>query len=1355
MATDAIGSGQQVSLDDVRGRGLAFGAVIESILLPFASLKLTVVLFFAAVLLIFIGTTAQYYIDMWEVMDRIFRVWVAWIEVRFLFPRSFFPTWPESLPDLRVSRSAFPFPGGALIGLLMVVNLLSAHLIRFRIQAKGSRLAAGLILLLIGFAITWLVIVSGHNYSGLQDESPFRQWTSLWILIRAGVSALALVFTYLFLSNWRKESTTRYQRWVEGSISAALLVTAVLLWARGTQLYLGDAGMRILWQLIKASVAAYVLLIACKLLFKKRAGVVLLHGGVALMMFGQFYVANYDVEEQMSLIEGQSVNYAHDIRAVELAVIDRDNPDHPDQDVVVVVPLIRNNSATEFSTSSQIQDERLPFDIKVVELLYNSTVQPLGSGETAKATVGRGKAFRAEPARAASGASGGEINRASVYVRLTKRDGVELGTYLLSQDWYQDPRTRRFVGFDRESVEVDGRTYELELRFERNYKDYRVTLLDVAKDDYMGTSTPRNYSSDVQLVDESRNTDRKILIWMNNPLRYAGETFYQSGYNPGPPESTTLQVVRNSGWMIPYVACMIVWFGMGSHFVVGLRRFLDRREREGSSKAASAVAYPGLRQLLWSSPSSTSPPTDDKQEATKRKRRKRESPQLARQTWSTAAWSVRLGATLPWCVVLLAFFVLWSAARPSAHEEGTMNLNAFGELPVIFKGRVKPYDSLARNALLVISGRQSFRARYDSKELAENWSEIKPKLQSRWGSLTDERLKQFEGDSDALAEFVVEHTDSDPYTVEKYLDRLVSYRQPAVRWLLDVIAGTEAAERHRVFRIDSLDVLDTLGLKRRKGFRYALNEFRSQLGEFNRQVDEARRLRQENPEQLSFYQRKLLEVDGKFRTLTLLHAAFQPPPLPPLPNAAERENDPQAADSKVQQFIQQLTRRFDVLRSMEPPLSVPAADGKADWEPYATAWTTAYLQRQFLQKDADPAIASLSAIMVAYASGDVSTFNHEVAQFQAFLASDPPVQLQSKSTLMGGLIDKRFGTFYHFESYFNHFAPLFWSKWMYVIAFVLCALAWLGWSQPLNRAALWLVILILIVHSCALVARIYIAGRPPVTNLYSSAVFIGWGCAILAVVMEFVFRNGIGTVVASIIGFATLQIADGLALEGDTIGVLQAVLDTNFWLATHVVCITLGYSTTFLAGGLAMLYILLGLLTPTLRIAVNAVVSRGRLHKVFCFFMPTIGPDARKDLTRMIYGTICFATFLSFIGTVLGGLWADDSWGRFWGWDPKENGALMIVLWNALVLHARWGSMVKDRGLAMLAVFGNVVTAWSWFGVNELNVGLHSYGFTEGALFRLAMFVASQIGLILLGGLLVLLWNTFKLQDAETPTASP
>jgi hypothetical protein len=128
----------------------------------------------------------------------------------------------------------------------------------------------------------------------------------------------------------------------------------------------------------------------------------------------------------------------------------------------------------------------------------------------------------------------------------------------------------------------------------------------------------------------------------------------------------------------------------------------------------------------------------------------------------------------------------------------------------------------------------------------------------------------------------------------------------------------------------------------------------------------------------------------------------------------------------------------------------------------------------------------------------------------------------------------------------------------------------------------------------------------------------------------------------------------------------------------------------------------------------------------------------------MVYGIICFATLFSFVGTILGGIWADQSWGRFWGWDPKENGALLIVIWCAIILHARWGGLIKERGLMALTIFGNVVTSFSWFGVNMLGVGLHNYGFMEKAFQWLMVFIASQMILIGLALLPERYWLSFK-----------
>jgi ABC-type transport system involved in cytochrome c biogenesis permease subunit len=232
-----------------------------------------------------------------------------------------------------------------------------------------------------------------------------------------------------------------------------------------------------------------------------------------------------------------------------------------------------------------------------------------------------------------------------------------------------------------------------------------------------------------------------------------------------------------------------------------------------------------------------------------------------------------------------------------------------------------------------------------------------------------------------------------------------------------------------------------------------------------------------------------------------------------------------------------------------------------------------------------------------------------------------------------------------------------------------------------------------------------------VTNLYSSALFVGWGAVGLCLLLEAIYQNAIGSVAAGLIGFGTLLIAHHLSLGGDTLEMMRAVLDSNFWLATHVVVITIGYAATFLAGFLALIYIVRGVFTPSL-------------------------DQATADaLNRMVYGIVCFATLFSLIGTVLGGIWADQSWGRFWGWDPKENGALIIVLWNAIILHARWGGLVKPRGLMMLAVFGNIVTSWSWFGTNMLGVGLHSYGFMDAAFWWLSAFIVSQLAFIAVAAL--------------------
>jgi ABC-type transport system involved in cytochrome c biogenesis permease subunit len=379
------------------------------------------------------------------------------------------------------------------------------------------------------------------------------------------------------------------------------------------------------------------------------------------------------------------------------------------------------------------------------------------------------------------------------------------------------------------------------------------------------------------------------------------------------------------------------------------------------------------------------------------------------------------------------------------------------------------------------------------------------------------------------------------------------------------------------------------------------------------------------------------------------------------------------------------------------------------------------LRSRIQNQPTNPATTALAGLLEAYARNDATSFNQQLAGYRKVLADYEKLlterrdHLKSSGVAKAEVLSQRK---IDFEVFFNQISPIYYAAVLYLAAFMLGVVSWIGWTVPLRRASMWLLVFTFVLHTLALIGRIYISGRPPVTNLYSAAVFIGWGCVLLALVFEWIYRLGLGTIVAAVVGFLTLLVAHFLSLDGDTFIVLQAVLDTQFWLATHVVCIALGNSTTYVAGMFGIMYVILG-----------------RIFGV-------LDSEARKQLTRMTYGTLCFAIFFSFVGTVLGGLWADDSWGGFWGWDPKENGALMIVLYNALVLHARWGGMVKERGLALLVIGGNIVTTWSLFGVNAFGVGLHAYGGSDrSTAMWLLMFAASQVAFILLGALPVSVWH--------------
>ncbi|HMP88894.1 MAG TPA: cytochrome c biogenesis protein CcsA [Kiritimatiellia bacterium] len=275
------------------------------------------------------------------------------------------------------------------------------------------------------------------------------------------------------------------------------------------------------------------------------------------------------------------------------------------------------------------------------------------------------------------------------------------------------------------------------------------------------------------------------------------------------------------------------------------------------------------------------------------------------------------------------------------------------------------------------------------------------------------------------------------------------------------------------------------------------------------------------------------------------------------------------------------------------------------------------------------------------------------------------------------------------ELKYNRYDLFYQSKLLYGFAFLLGLIAILVNVRGVRYAATGLAMLAVIPHALGIIWRMMIMGRPPMTNLYATFLFVALICVLLCLIIEWFQRNSLGSVMAGFSGLAMLLVAAKFSSQGDTMGVVVAVLDSNFWLATHVVCITIGYAGC-VAAGLA-----------------------GHVYLIQALFRTSEHP-ALRSTTKAIYGLLAFGLVFSFLGTMLGGVWADQSWGRFWGWDPKENGALLIVLWCALLFHARIANMIGPLGMAVGSVLGVIIVIFAWLGVNLLGVGLHSYGFTSG-----------------------------------------
>jgi ABC-type transport system involved in cytochrome c biogenesis permease subunit len=288
------------------------------------------------------------------------------------------------------------------------------------------------------------------------------------------------------------------------------------------------------------------------------------------------------------------------------------------------------------------------------------------------------------------------------------------------------------------------------------------------------------------------------------------------------------------------------------------------------------------------------------------------------------------------------------------------------------------------------------------------------------------------------------------------------------------------------------------------------------------------------------------------------------------------------------------------------------------------------------------------------------------------------------------------------EVLFNRLHLFFTAKVLYLIAFLLFLISLINAAWILHKISLVLIALGFIPHATAIILRIMILGRPPVTNLYETFIFVGFASVLVGMIVELVNRQWLGIVISALSGFIFLTIAGKYSAEGDTLQMLVAVLNTNFWLGTHVLSITTGYAGVCVAGIVGHIYILQSLFKPN---------NKKLLDSTY----------------RVLIGALGFGLTVVFLGTNLGGIWADQSWGRFWGWDPKENGALLIILWTALLFHARVAKLIGPLGLAVGSVLGIIVVMWAWFGVNLLSIGLHSYGFTSGVANSLLIYIFCEL----------------------------
>ena len=648
--------------------------------------------------------------------------------------------------------------------------------------------------------------------------------------------------------------------------------------------------------------------------------------------------------------------------------------------------------------------------------------------------------------------------------------------------------------------------------------------------------------------------------------------------------------------------------------------------------------------------------------------------------------------------VVLAAARAEAASTHSAGQWDDETIRLFSEMPILDGGRVKPLDTFAQFKMLRINGKRSYRPLDENGESTGRAGKMSP-----------------------------------------------------VEWLLDCLYYPEQAKEYPIFIVDDANVVTAIGLKShdKQRDRYTYNELLVARTEL---FDRARAAASLDTKERTYLQSALLtlaqamvEFDGLIYFFEFAREPFPIKNNPLMLRILELEETPDveltladvlansrgiqqgimALQTVVQeQGVESIQEQLDAMEDFFLPMDmaqqlaismymIPPSD------PENTDWYTPgmMVDQMFDNPYAEEEIAILRSL------------ENTVDKVESKLAFKQEVQtlhgLLEKQTTARGEYSK-----IPMEVSFYKAQWIYRAQIMFGFSFILVALSWLSLNNKwLNRATVVAVVIPLLMLVTAITLRCIIRARPPISTLYETVLFITATCVIVGLFIEFINRQKIGISVAAFLGALGLFIAGRYEMTNmqDTMPSLEAVLDTNFWLSTHVTIINIGYAAGMLAAGIAHVYIL------------------GRL-----FRFKKDDPAFYRGITRMVYGTTCFGLLFAFVGTVLGGIWANYSWGRFWGWDPKENGAALICVCQIATLHARNGAYIKQMGIHIAALFTGCVVGFSWWGVNLLGVGLHSYGFTEGIWNATFTFWGVEVMTMLLG--LVVL---FRDRSGSTITPEP